>query len=100
MRPCRHVTPPALGPADRARDRALLDCPGELRVVSFILVGVGRRESHESLLHFGAGAEVIVDGGGVTAARVCAGQHSPACGVNTFRWIGRSARVVSRALAL
>jgi hypothetical protein len=40
-------------------------------VVSFILVGVGRRESHQSLLHFGAGAEVIVDGGGVTAcARV------------------------------
>ena len=33
------------GPADRAPDRALLDCPGEQREVSFILVGVGRREA-------------------------------------------------------
>ena len=77
-----HVGPwsPTLGPADRTRDRTLLDCLGELRVVAFILIGVGRRESNESLLHFGAGAEVIVDRGGVTAARVCAGQHSPAGG--------------------
>ena len=48
-------------------------------MVSFILVGVLRRECHERLLDFGAGTEVIVDGGGITTARVCAGQHSPAC---------------------
>jgi hypothetical protein len=29
----------------------LVDCAGELRVVSFILVGVGRPQAHQSLLH-------------------------------------------------